>query len=147
MTPNTDFSYGRLLLRLSSIITNYWQSSSSQNQIQSYLRPDGQSASPSWCQFSIRDPRPIFLSLSWKLSWHLQFSNMMWPLWREDGFVLSGCCWASPALTVLGPSPADLVTILYCLNFEIPPTRRGMILYLLPQEHGGPVQFPSIESD
>jgi hypothetical protein len=35
-----------------------------QSQSQSLITTDNQSASPSWCQALIWDPRPIFLSLS-----------------------------------------------------------------------------------
>jgi hypothetical protein len=86
----------------------------------SYHTSNSQLASPSWSQASIWDPRPIFLSLPWKLCGHLQvfFFNMVRLLWREGGSVIYGCCWVSTELSVLGPSPVELVTILNCLNFE-----------------------------
>jgi hypothetical protein len=40
------------------------------------------------------------------------------PLWREDGFVFCICCWSLPVQSFLGPSPAGLATIFYCLRFE-----------------------------
>jgi hypothetical protein len=46
------------------------------------------------------------------------------------------CCWSSPARSFLGPSPAGLVTIFYCLRFESPPTWRARSPYLYPPETG-----------
>jgi hypothetical protein len=43
-------------------------------------------------------------------------------LWRENGSAVYNCCWSSPAQYFLGPSPAGLVTVFYCLKFETPPT-------------------------
>jgi hypothetical protein len=40
-------------------------------------------------------------------------------LWREDGSVVYICCWFSPAQSFSGPNPVGLVTIFYCLRFEI----------------------------
>jgi hypothetical protein len=65
-------------------------------------------------------------------------------LWRDGGSVIYGRCWASPAQSVLGPSPAGFMTILYFLNFETLPTWRVRFLYLLPQEHISPVEPPGI---
>jgi hypothetical protein len=56
---------------------------------------------------------------------------MVHHLWQEGGFVVYGCCWASLELSVLGWGPAELMTILYCSNFEAPLTWMGRILYLL----------------
>jgi hypothetical protein len=35
------------------------------------------------------------------------------------------CSWSSPAQSLSGPSPAGLITILYCLRFKTPPTWRA----------------------
>jgi hypothetical protein len=39
-------------------------------------------------------------------------------VWREDGSVVYSCCWSSTAQSSLGPSPAGLMTIFYCLRFD-----------------------------
>jgi hypothetical protein len=50
-------------------ITKFWEErSQTKSQSQSYLTIDGQSASLSWYQATIWDPRPIFLSLPLILS-------------------------------------------------------------------------------
>jgi hypothetical protein len=41
------------------------------------------------------------------------------PLWREDGSVFYTCYWPLPVQYFSGPGPLVLVTIFYCLNFEI----------------------------
>jgi hypothetical protein len=56
-------------------------------------------------------------------------------LWREDGSVNCCFCWASLAQSFSGLSPAGLMTIFYCRNFEI---LKARILYF-PQEQGCPV--------
>jgi hypothetical protein len=61
---------------------------------------------------------------------------------RENGSAVYDCCWSSPAQSFLGPSTARLVTILYCLRFETPPTWRARFPYLYLQEPGGPVTPP-----
>jgi hypothetical protein len=45
-------------------------------------------------------------------------------LWRENESVVYNCCWTSPVQSFLGPSPAGLMTIFYCLRFETPSTWR-----------------------
>jgi hypothetical protein len=57
---------------------------------------------------------------------------------RVKGSAVYNCCWSSPAQSFLGPSPAGLVTIFYCLRFETPPNWRARF----PQEQGGPVIPP-----
>jgi hypothetical protein len=42
------------------------------------------------------------------------------PLWRENGSVVCICCCSFSAQSVLDPSPAGLMTIVYCLKFETP---------------------------
>jgi hypothetical protein len=75
---------------------------------QSYITTNSQSASPSWCQAPIWDPRPIFLP-----PWNV-LVILKRPLWREDGSVIYFCCWSLPAQSRSGPSPARLKTIFYC---------------------------------
>jgi hypothetical protein len=42
-------------------------------------------------------------------------------VWRENGSAGYNCCWSSPVQSFLGPSPAGLVNIFYCLRFEALP--------------------------
>jgi hypothetical protein len=44
---------------------------------------------------------------------------------RQHEFVVYNCCWSSPAQSFSGPNPAVLLTIFYCLSFEIPSTGRA----------------------
>jgi hypothetical protein len=50
----------------------------------------------------------------------LRFVDVGRPLCRKDRSVFYNCCWPSPAQSFLGPSPAGLMTIFYCLRFESP---------------------------
>jgi hypothetical protein len=51
-------------------------------------------------------------------------------LWRDNGFVVYNYCWFSPVQSFLGPSPAGLRLIFYCLIFESPAWRtRSPYLY------------------
>jgi hypothetical protein len=66
-----------------------------QSQSKSFLTDDGQSASHSSCQGSILVPRPLFLSLPWKLSWHLRLFQYGAPYltrgWVCNLWLLLGC--------------------------------------------------------
>jgi hypothetical protein len=53
-----------------------------------------------------------------------------------NGSAFYNGCWASPAQSFLGPSPARLLTIFYCLRFETPPTWRARSPYLYPPGRG-----------
>jgi hypothetical protein len=63
-------------------------------------------------------------------------------LWRENRSAVYNCCCSSPAHSFLGPSPAGLVTIFYCLRFETPPTWRTRFPYLYPPWTGWPSYTP-----
>jgi hypothetical protein len=56
----------------------------SSNQSQSYFMTDGQSASLFWCQATISDPQPIFLSLHGKIFRHLQLI-LVWGVPSDEG--------------------------------------------------------------
>jgi hypothetical protein len=58
------------------------------------------------------------------------------PLWREDGSVIYDCCLSSPPESFSGPSPAGLVTIIYCLRFGTRPTWGPDPRIYNPQEQG-----------
>jgi hypothetical protein len=60
------------------------------------------------------------------------------PLCRKDRSVVYNSCWASPAQSLLGPSPAGLTTIFYCLKIETSPTRRARSRYFYPWGTGLP---------
>jgi hypothetical protein len=61
---------------------------------------------------------------------------------RENGSAVYNCCWSSPAQLFLGPTPAGLMTIFYCLRFETPPTWRVSFPYLYPPGTGWPSYGP-----
>jgi hypothetical protein len=63
-------------------------------------------------------------------------------LWRENGSAVYNCFCSSPAQLFLGPSPAGLVTIFYCLGIETPWTWRARFLYLYPPGTGWPSYTP-----
>jgi hypothetical protein len=72
----------------------------------------------------------------------LWFVDVGRSLVRENGSVVYICCWSSPAPTFLGPSPAGLVAIFYCLRFETPPTWRARSPYLYLPGTGWPSYTP-----
>jgi hypothetical protein len=74
----------------------------------------------------------------WLLSDICGFVNIRRPLWREDGSVVYNCCWSSPAQSFSDSSPAELVTIFYCLKFETLPTWRARSPYLYRPGIGWP---------
>jgi hypothetical protein len=89
----------------------------------------------------------FLLSLSWIiLSDFRGFLPVGRPAWRENGSVIYpyNCYWALPALSLLDTSPAELVTIPYCLIWgEIPflppltPSRSTMeVFYTAPSVPG-----------
>jgi hypothetical protein len=57
-------------------------------------------------------------------------------LWQENGSAVYNCCWSSPEQSFLGPSPAGLVTLFYCVRFETPRTWRPRSPYLYPPGTG-----------
>jgi hypothetical protein len=63
-------------------------------------------------------------------------------VWWDDGSVVYNCCWSSPKQSFSGPSPAGLMTIFYCLIFEIPPTWRARFSYLYIPGTGWPSYIP-----
>jgi hypothetical protein len=72
-------------------------------------------------------------------NWTIAVKGLMQhPLVREDEPVVYNCCWSSPAQSISGPSPAELVTIFYCLRLETPPTWWARSPYLYPSETGWP---------
>jgi hypothetical protein len=74
-------------------------------------------------------PKTRFLLLSKSYG----FVDVGRPLWREDGSVVYNFCWPSP------PRPAGLMTIFYCLTFEIHKPGGPHPRICIPQEQGGPV--------
>jgi hypothetical protein len=60
--PGDGFCASVLSYRLATVSQLDPCSSQSQSQNESHITTDSQSASPSWCQAPIWDPRPIFLS-------------------------------------------------------------------------------------
>jgi hypothetical protein len=66
------------------------------------------------------------------------FVDVWRSLRQENGSAFYSCFWFSPAQSFLGPSPAGLVTIFYCLRFDIPPTWRARSPPLHPPGTGWP---------
>jgi hypothetical protein len=96
---------------------------------------DGQSASLSWCKAPIWGLRPNFYYCQTVCG----FADVGRSVWRENRYAVYNCCWSSPAQSFLGPRPAGLLTIFYCLRFETPkPGGPGPRIYI-PQEQGGPI--------
>jgi hypothetical protein len=63
-------------------------------------------------------------------------------LWRENGSTVYKWWWSTPMQSFLGPSPAGLVTIFYCLRFETTSTWRARSPYLYPPGTGWPSYTP-----
>jgi hypothetical protein len=96
-----------------------------------HVTTDDQSASPSWCQAHIWDPRPIFLLLSWIFLDSYGYVDVGRPLLREVGSVVFRCSWASPVQHFSGLSPTGLMTIFYCLYFLDSPNLEGRVPVLI----------------
>jgi hypothetical protein len=110
-------------------------------------RSVGQSASLSWCQATIWDSWPIFLSFSLEMILdRCGIVIMGRPLWWEVGCTIYSCCRDSPVKSFSGPSSAGLMTKCYCLKFETPPPWCARFLYLFPQEQDIPVMNPGVGS-
>jgi hypothetical protein len=63
-------------------------------------------------------------------------------LWRENVSAVYNCCWSSPARSFMVQSPSALVTIFYCLRFEIRPTWVSTSQYLYTLGTGWPSYTP-----
>jgi hypothetical protein len=61
--------------------------------------------------------------------------------------VVYNCCWASPAQSFSGPSPAGFMTTFYCLRFETPSNWRVRSAYLYPPGTGWPGYTPEPEPE
>jgi hypothetical protein len=79
-------------------------------------------------------PKTRFLLLSDSCG----FVDVGHPLWREDGSVVSECCWSSPAQSFSGLSSAAFMTIF----LRDSPTWRVRSPYSYPQEQGCPIIPP-----
>jgi hypothetical protein len=56
------------------------------------------------------------------------------PLWREVGSVVFSCCWASPAQSLSGLSPAVLISIFYFLNsWDFPNLESQVPVFISPR--------------
>jgi hypothetical protein len=75
------------------------------------------------------------------LSDSCRFVDVKRSLWRGDGSTLQ-LHWSSPAKPFFRPSPAGLVTILYCLRLETPQTWRARYPHLYPPGTGSPGYTP-----
>jgi hypothetical protein len=83
--------------------------------------------------------RPVYLGVKPHLAPNTRFLLLS----DSCGFVdVHNCCWSSPAQSFSGPSPAGLMTILYCFRFETVPTWRARSPYLYPPGTGWPSYTP-----
>jgi hypothetical protein len=70
--------------------------------------------------------RPNFFTVR-----HLRVCRCGAPCLTRGRSVIYNCCWTSPAQSFLGPSPAGLMTIFYCLRIETPqPGGPGPCIYI-----------------
>jgi hypothetical protein len=101
------------------------------SQSQSYY-DQRQSASPSWRQAPIWDPRPIvpILCLIIFLD-SFGFVDVGRPLWREVGSVIFSFCWASPEQPFSDLSPTGLMSIVYRLYILDSPNQQGQVPVLI----------------
>jgi hypothetical protein len=67
------------------------------------------------------------------LSGSCEFVDVGPPFWREDGSVVYSCCWSSPALSFLGPSPAELTTVFYCQIQDTPNLQGQAPIFISPR--------------
>jgi hypothetical protein len=72
---------------------------------------------------------------------HLCVCKVGLPLWREDRSVVYNCCWSQQRSHSRSPSPTGLMTIFYCLRFEIHPVK-ARSLYLYPSGSESPRCIP-----
>jgi hypothetical protein len=63
----------------------------------------------------------------WGLRTHFYYRLLIWGAFSNErtGLPFAIAAGSSPAQSFLDPSPAKLVTILYCLRFETRPTWRA----------------------
>jgi hypothetical protein len=111
-------------------------------EVEVNLRPS-QSASLSWCQALIWDPRQFFFLLEISLR-QLRVCYFVAPSLTRGRVcnLLYNCFWALPEQQLLGRSPAEFTAIFYLSHLRLPqPGGRGPRIYI-PQEQGGPVIPP-----
>jgi hypothetical protein len=99
---------------------------------------DRRSTSVPWNEAPIWGLRPDFFINVRQLQVCLSVAS----LWQEDGSVVYSCCWPSAVQSFPRPSPAELITIFYCLRFETSSTCRARSPYLYPPWTGRPSYTP-----
>jgi hypothetical protein len=94
----------------------------------------GPTASWSWCQVPIWDPRPILLS-PWIFFGQLRFCNFVAPSLTRGRVcnLLYNCFWALPEQSLLGWSPAELTAIFYCLIWDSPNLEGQVPVFISPR--------------
>jgi hypothetical protein len=100
----------------------------------SHITTDSQSASLSWCQAPIWDPRSILLS-PWIFFRQLRVCNFVAPSLtrRRACNLLYNCFWALPEQSLLGRSPAEHTTIFYCLIWDSPNLEGQIPVFISPR--------------
>jgi hypothetical protein len=123
--------YRVMSLRIFRVILCFWGPATKYLTRRTYnsdIKSQSQSASRSWCQAPIWDPKTNFShSLFDYFLDSFGFVDVGRPLWREVGSVLSSFCRASPAQPFSDLSPTGLMSIVYCLYFWDSPNLEGQV--------------------
>jgi hypothetical protein len=95
---------------------------------------DNQSASLSWCQAPIWEPRPVLFPLEISFR-QLRLCYFLAPsLTRGWGCnLLYNCFWALPEQSLLGRSPTELTAIFYCLISNSPNLEGQVRVFIFPR--------------
>jgi hypothetical protein len=114
-----------LSLYFHSSSTNQANKSRSKPKLSYGLRNHGQSVLVS--DHRLRPTTNFSFSFLELIFRHLR--SLIWDALPDERVwsVIYGCCWASSAQSVSGPSPEGLTNILYCLNFETPPSTEAYL--------------------
>jgi hypothetical protein len=118
---NNDYSSSSVLKSRTELLSTEF--SHSQTSYFTLRRPtelDHQNQIQSKSYFTMAVYRQLVLLGAKSLETHRQFFfnwTLAFIVWREDGSVVYNCCWPSPTQSFSGPSPAELMTIFYCLRF------------------------------
>jgi hypothetical protein len=98
------------------------------------ISTDSQSASLSWCQAPIWDPWPIIFS-AWNFLRQLRLWYFVAPSLTRGQVcnLLYNCFWALPEQSLLGPSPAELMTLFYCLIWDSPNLDGQVPVFISPR--------------
>jgi hypothetical protein len=116
--------------------------SSTEGQSHSYITTDSQSASLSWCQTPIWDPRPNFpfLFFNWQFGVYWCGESSLTRGWICNLLVQF---WALPEQSLSGPGLSELMTIFYCFIWDSTNLEgRGLLIHYIRSQKGcyNPIQ-------